>query len=452
MVPPTLQKMSLKEAHESFSSNSREPVHEDWRLQIEELDEWRTNKPRTPDKSKLRQNEPYTSANQLKVGDKVLLDAADPHIVTTTLNEEIPLTVLSIFPFGTVEAFNVVTRKENHHTSLEEEERSIIFRGSNRRNSSPSPAVPPRASKRAFPNTSGPTVDCGFLNRLGCHRISSDGWRDSGSLNHRPVGAILRDYRADIPLAHYGTLLNVPSPDYNDKSTGIVNTHDVYFLLCMSQGHVIDLAYFIALVIQHQTERHQKGVISIGPYMTRLARHFGLLNTVAQESSLTLIGQMSPQGISSMLSMRMIERRRGTYPPQYCLAQSTEKEAYEGIPDDAPHSTRTNRHSHHHPLVQFMRRLHILTSLSISPDSSSSVFNDLTTLMLLYSRFISTSTSHRQSHLANHPAMKMIYGLMNLYDRRSILLHPQTDYSPKLQFEEFIIQKVLLLSLYYFIL
>ncbi|PPS10228.1 hypothetical protein GOBAR_AA10419 [Gossypium barbadense] len=30
-------------------------------------------------------------------------DAVDPHIVTTTPNEEIPLTVLSIFPFGTVE-------------------------------------------------------------------------------------------------------------------------------------------------------------------------------------------------------------------------------------------------------------------------------------------------------------------------------------------------------------
>ncbi|PPS16929.1 hypothetical protein GOBAR_AA03652 [Gossypium barbadense] len=43
---------------------------------------------------------------------------------------------------------------------------------------------------------------------------------------------------------------------------------------------------------------------------------------------------MSPQGISSMLSMRMIERHRGTYPPQYRLAQSTEEEAYKDIPDD----------------------------------------------------------------------------------------------------------------------
>ncbi|KAK5826189.1 hypothetical protein PVK06_021104 [Gossypium arboreum] len=103
MVQPTLQEMSLKEVHEPFSSSSRGPIHEDRRLQIEELDEWQTHKPRTHDKPKLRQNEFNTFPNQLKVGDKLLLDAADPHIVTAKLNEEIPLTVLSIFPFGTVE-------------------------------------------------------------------------------------------------------------------------------------------------------------------------------------------------------------------------------------------------------------------------------------------------------------------------------------------------------------
>ncbi|PPS03197.1 hypothetical protein GOBAR_AA17466 [Gossypium barbadense] len=103
MVQPTLQEMSLKEAHEPFSSNSRRPTHEERRLQIEELDEWRTHKPRTHDKPKLRQNKLDTSPNQLKVGDKLLLDAADPHIVAIRPNEEIPLTVLSIFPFSTVE-------------------------------------------------------------------------------------------------------------------------------------------------------------------------------------------------------------------------------------------------------------------------------------------------------------------------------------------------------------
>ncbi|PPR83410.1 hypothetical protein GOBAR_AA37303 [Gossypium barbadense] len=103
MVQPTLQEMNLKEAHESFSSSSRGPVHGDRRLQIEELDEWQTHKPRTHDKPELHQNELNTFPHQLKVRDKVLLDATDPHIVTTTQNEEIPLTVLSIFSFGTVE-------------------------------------------------------------------------------------------------------------------------------------------------------------------------------------------------------------------------------------------------------------------------------------------------------------------------------------------------------------
>ncbi|PPR81129.1 hypothetical protein GOBAR_AA39585 [Gossypium barbadense] len=103
MEQPSLQEMSLKEIHESFSSNSRGPIHEDQRLQIEELDEWRTHKPRTPDKPNLQQNELNTFLNQLKVRDRVLLDTIDLHIVATTLNEEIPLTVLSIFPFDTVE-------------------------------------------------------------------------------------------------------------------------------------------------------------------------------------------------------------------------------------------------------------------------------------------------------------------------------------------------------------
>ncbi|KAK5838679.1 hypothetical protein PVK06_007414 [Gossypium arboreum] len=103
IVQPTLQEMSMKEVQEPFSSSSRGPIHEDRRLQIEKLDEWQTHKSRTHDKPKLRQNELNTFPNQLKAGDKVLLDVADPHIFTTKPNEEIPLMVLSIFPFGTVE-------------------------------------------------------------------------------------------------------------------------------------------------------------------------------------------------------------------------------------------------------------------------------------------------------------------------------------------------------------
>ncbi|PPS09901.1 hypothetical protein GOBAR_AA10743 [Gossypium barbadense] len=85
-------------------SNNKEPIHEEQRLQIEKLDEWRTHKPGTHNKQS--QDKLITSPNQLKVRDKVLLDAADPHIATSEPNEEIPLTVLSIFPYGIVEVFD----------------------------------------------------------------------------------------------------------------------------------------------------------------------------------------------------------------------------------------------------------------------------------------------------------------------------------------------------------
>ncbi|PPR93033.1 hypothetical protein GOBAR_AA27636 [Gossypium barbadense] len=105
----------------------------------------------------------------------------------------------------------IVKRKENCRTCFEEEEGSVLFRGPNCENSSPSPIVSSRAPGRTVPNTSGPTLIAGRY-----------------------------------------------------------------------------------------------------------------------------IDWMFPQGISSMLSMRMIERHRGTYPHQYHLIQSTKKDAYEDIPDDVP--------------------------------------------------------------------------------------------------------------------
>ncbi|PPS13535.1 hypothetical protein GOBAR_AA07049 [Gossypium barbadense] len=140
MVQPTLQELNLKEVREPFSSNNRGPIHEERRLQIEELDEWRTHKPRTHDKPKLHQNKLNTFPNQLKVRDNVLLDAADPHIVTAKPNEEIPLTVLSIFPFGTVEVSHpkfstfkvyhvVFMRKESRRPYFKEKEEVVIFLG-----------------------------------------------------------------------------------------------------------------------------------------------------------------------------------------------------------------------------------------------------------------------------------------------------------------------------------
>ncbi|PPS00844.1 hypothetical protein GOBAR_AA19820 [Gossypium barbadense] len=403
-------------------------------LQIEELDEWRAHKPRTHDKPKLRQNKPDTSPNQLKVGDKVLLDATDPHIVTTTPNEEIPLTVLSIFPFGTMEVShpkfdtfkhtrlgtraylkpwlnkgrNTAVRygrveaghdfpktrgtinppdratwswvnligdhgRRNGKPQACQGQGSILFlrRG---RETLPCHSAVYNNTRACYHNTRAwekrtklgtamrhgrvqhmPKVvmtnndDPGTIHfRLGglvramsgpefgvALGLYTDEFMEEEDMNALPRNIHISPslcWKALAPLSStYDPSRSkasalAPSLCYlpailaytligRRESTGIVNTHDAYYLWCMVNAHVTDLAYFIAFAIHHQTERHRKGVISIGPYVTRLARHFGLLNTVAQSSALTLIGQMSPHGITTMLHMRMIERQRGTDPP-----------------------------------------------------------------------------------------------------------------------------------------
>ncbi|PPS10396.1 hypothetical protein GOBAR_AA10246 [Gossypium barbadense] len=100
VVKPSVQKIGSKSAHKPCSRNKKEPICEEQRLRVEELDEWRTHKP------KPRLDELNIPPNQLKVGDRVLLDVADPHIATSKSNGEIPFTVLNIFPYGTVEVIH----------------------------------------------------------------------------------------------------------------------------------------------------------------------------------------------------------------------------------------------------------------------------------------------------------------------------------------------------------
>ncbi|PPR93745.1 hypothetical protein GOBAR_AA26926 [Gossypium barbadense] len=330
--------------HEPCSNNNKGPIYEEQRLQVNELDEWRTpvkEKPKPHEKSKRHHNEHRDETKQIKVGDKVLLDENNLRIATLEHNTEraTPFTILNIFPYGTVEVthskfdmFKFLTSKSlteslntgfpnphgqvhgsalgRAHTTgddmamlrkifpqheirylyhvkstrqegcclhLEEAQRSSILLESYHQNLAPIPTVSPGTSGGALLDTTGPTPSHSKASAL--------------ALSLRYLHAI---------LAH--TLVG------QRESTSIFNTNDAYFLWSMAHVHVFDLAYFVALAIHHQTERHKKGVISIGLYVTHLARYFDLLNTAAQASSLTLIGQMSPQGISSMLYMRMIER------------------------------------------------------------------------------------------------------------------------------------------------
>ncbi|PPR90357.1 hypothetical protein GOBAR_AA30325 [Gossypium barbadense] len=100
LVKPSVQKTSLKSAHEPCSSNNKGPLYEERRLRVRELVEWRTHKP------KPCLDEFNIPPNQLKVGYKVLLDVANPCTSISKSNGEIPLTVLNIFPYGTVEVIH----------------------------------------------------------------------------------------------------------------------------------------------------------------------------------------------------------------------------------------------------------------------------------------------------------------------------------------------------------
>ncbi|PPS15104.1 hypothetical protein GOBAR_AA05477 [Gossypium barbadense] len=99
--------------NEPCSSNNKRPIYEERRLQIEELDEWRTpvkEKPKAHEKSKRHHNEHRDETRQIKVGDKVLLDENDPRIATLEhiTDRATPFTVMNIFPHSTVEVTHTV--------------------------------------------------------------------------------------------------------------------------------------------------------------------------------------------------------------------------------------------------------------------------------------------------------------------------------------------------------
>ncbi|PPS20043.1 hypothetical protein GOBAR_AA00535 [Gossypium barbadense] len=87
--------------------NKNRATHKKRRLQIDELDEWRTNvkeKPKAHDESKRHLDKRRNETMKFKAGDKVLLDEKDPQISTSELNTNraTPFMVLNVFPYGTV--------------------------------------------------------------------------------------------------------------------------------------------------------------------------------------------------------------------------------------------------------------------------------------------------------------------------------------------------------------
>ncbi|KAK5794178.1 hypothetical protein PVK06_035387 [Gossypium arboreum] len=139
-----------------------------------------------------------------------------------------------------------------------------------------------------------------------------------------------------MSVPEFGVVLGLYNDEFMEEEDMNALPSNIHIAPSLANAHVTDLAYFIAFAIRHQTEQHRKGVISISPNVTHLARHFGLLNTAAQSSALTLIGQMSLQGITTMLHMQIIERRCGTDPPRYRFWHAIDEENLEDSLDGVP--------------------------------------------------------------------------------------------------------------------
>ncbi|PPR87950.1 hypothetical protein GOBAR_AA32740 [Gossypium barbadense] len=310
-----------KNAYERCSDNNKGPIHEERRLQIEELDEWQTHRLRTHDEPKPHHDELKGSPNQLKVGDKVLLDAADPRIATSEPNEKNS-------SYGTTSS----SRGKKTAVPASKKRKGVVsFSGPTTEIRHPFLQVPLGPQKelykilRARPLGVGRCIDWVALEQIQlADAVRALLTTNSWGLFFEIVELTYLVFTLELCLTfHLQTIMT----NFDDPRTrDLVPASATY-----------DPSRSKAFALPPSLRRSSTGeVISIGPYVTRLAWHFGLLNTLAQSSSLTLIGQMSPQGISSMLSMRMIEKRCGTYPSQYRLVQSTEEEDPEDITDDVP--------------------------------------------------------------------------------------------------------------------
>ncbi|PPR85855.1 hypothetical protein GOBAR_AA34836 [Gossypium barbadense] len=251
--------MSLKEAHESFSSISRGPNRKERRLQIEELDEWFSTetRPTTRDCLGLCEHRatilPNTSYDKMprpcymamvKPAKTTLVydtsvwknHTADPHIVTTTLNEEIPLTVISIFPFGTVEVSHpkfgtfkvnntrlkpyfdeINSRNEEYKTS---QTTMIIQRRYTMSSSRGKKATVPASKKRkGASSSSGPTVELTYLEIT--MELCSTFHLQTVMMNYDDLGMVqfrLSGLVSQLSIPEFGTVLGLYTEEFKEEN------------------------------------------------------------------------------------------------------------------------------------------------------------------------------------------------------------------------------------------
>ncbi|PPS13754.1 hypothetical protein GOBAR_AA06827 [Gossypium barbadense] len=279
MVQPTLQKMSLKEAHESFSSTSRGLVHEDRRLQSRNS----MNGGRTNQEHPTNRNYTKTSLIPLQINLSTV-EVSHPKFDTFKKRKGAPSSAgptteirhpLLQFPRRPQEELFQILRAQPliagcyiDWATVEQVQMADAIR-----------ALLTIDPWELFFGIIEPTylkLTMELCSTFHLQTIMTN-YDDPGTCWHTlapgaPSYNPSRSKASALPpsLRHLHAIL-AHTITGRCESTGVINTHDAYFLWCMSQGHDIDLAYFIALAIQHQKEWHRKGVVSIVPYMTRLA-------------------------------------------------------------------------------------------------------------------------------------------------------------------------------------
>ncbi|PPR83020.1 hypothetical protein GOBAR_AA37693 [Gossypium barbadense] len=370
----------LKNLHELCSSNNKGPIYEERRLKIEELGELQTQKLRTLDKPKPSQDKLNISPNKLKVGDKVLLDAADPRITTSEPNEEIPLTVLSIFPYGTVKLNHSKFEnfKENNTSlkpyidkvnSRDEELGKIV--NQHGRETLPccetvgGPVKLARAFDTPVPNPRGrhyqPNMCVGYHTwawekRMKYTMSSSSGKKTAipvlkkkkGAASSSSPTAEIRHPFLEFPLGPQEELFQTLWGRPLVRALLTTNPWGLFF-------EIVELTY-LELTLELCSTFHLQtvmtnfndpgtvqfclGGLERGHLYRALCDSTGLELRAPQHSSTIILLHSHrpdvPTGHPEQLSMRMIEKRRGTYPLQYRLVQSTEEEDPEDITDDVP--------------------------------------------------------------------------------------------------------------------
>ncbi|PPR82306.1 hypothetical protein GOBAR_AA38410 [Gossypium barbadense] len=342
----------MMETHSSPCDKNR-TSHEERRLNIDELDEWRTHvkeKPKVHDESKQHHDKRRDETMQFKVGDKVLLMKRTPELLlsSTIQTEQSPswYSKPSHMAVGSPQAGDtgmaMALLKQDKHFSKGRMTHGLRQIAMAVRDGRVHHTVKGHERVRDHEEVhladlvralliTAPwdrffdiikstylefTLELGSTFQLQTVMVE---YEDPGTVQFHLDGLIYLQPATDIynpshskasALARalrYLHALLAHTLTRRRESTGVINTHDAYFLWSMRQGHIFDLAYFVALAFRHQTERHRKGVISISPY-----------------------------GIQSMLHMRIIERRRGFNPPQYRLARAIDKDDTEDILDNIP--------------------------------------------------------------------------------------------------------------------